>query len=400
MLVILRNSIFIKHINYYCNFIINLKKKIIRTSTIPASLEVFLKGFLNRLSEEYEVLAVSSPGERLDIVREREGVRTIGIPMERHISIFKDLVSLYRLILLFRKEKPSVVHSMTPKAGLLSMLAAKITSVPVRIHTFTGLIFPTSVGLKRRVLIFMDKLICWCATYINPEGRGVANDLKKYHITNKPLHIVANGNVRGVDMEWYKGTEQVLEQANQIRIKDSFTFCFVGRLVRDKGINELSSAFNKLTQEFPHVRLILLGDYEHELDPLTDETKDIIQQNSHIISVGRQLDIRPFLAASDAFVFPSYREGFPNSVLEAGALGLPAIVTDINGCNEIIIQGENGEIIQPRDEEALYNKMKEWILEPEKVIYMAEKSRKLVEDRFEQKMIWNELLNTYKELLN
>lgn len=312
------------------------RKMIIRTSTIPASLEVFLKGFLNRLSEEYEVLAVSSPGERLDIVREREGVRTIGIPMERHISIFKDLVSLFRLILLFRKEKPSVVHSMTPKAGLLSMLAAKITSVPVRIHTFTGLIFPTSVGLKRRVLIFMDKLICWCATYINPEGRGVANDLKKYNITNKPLHIVANGNVRGVDMEWYKGTEHVLEQANQIRIKDSFTFCFVGRLVRDKGINELSSAFNKLTQEFPHVRLILLGDYEHELDPLTDETKDIIQQNSHIISVGRQQDIRPFLAASDAFVFPSYREGFPNSVLEAGALGLPAIVTDINGCNEII----------------------------------------------------------------
>lgn len=375
-------------------------KKIIRTSTIPDSLEIFLKGFLKILSNEYEVLAVSSPGEQLDIVREREGVRTVAISMERHINICKDLVSLFRLIRLFRKERPSIVHSMTPKAGLLSMLAAKITGVPVRIHTFTGLIFPTSNGLKRNVLIFMDKIICRCATYINPEGRGVANDLTKYRITNKPLHIIANGNVRGVDMDWYKRTEQVLEQAKQIRIKDSFTFSFVGRLVRDKGINELTYAFNKLTQSFPHIRLILIGWYEEKLDPLTTETIDIIQRNSQIISVGRQQDIRPFLAASDAFVFPSYREGFPNSVLEAGALGLPAIVTDINGCNEIIVPGKNGDIIPPRDEHALYEKMKEWILNPDKVALMAGNSRKFIEERFEQKMIWNELLKVYKNLLN
>jgi glycosyltransferase involved in cell wall biosynthesis len=375
-------------------------KKIIRISTVPVSLEVFLKGFLRVLSHDFEVVAVSSPGEKLEKIHEREGVRTVAVPMERHIAIFKDMVSLFRLIRLFAKERPDMVHSLTPKAGLLAMLAAWITGVPVRVHTFTGLVFPTSKGLKLQILILMDKVICACATFINPEGKGVARDLKHYHITNKPLHIIANGNVRGVDMNWYDRTNEVLEHAKKIRVNDSFTFCFVGRLVRDKGVNELAQAFDHLSKLSPRVRLILIGGSEETLDPLSSETKEIIQQNKRIDWVGHQSDIRPFLAASDAFVFPSYREGFPNGVLEAGALGLPAIVTDINGCNEIIIQGENGEIIPPRDENALYEKMKEWVEQPEKLAAMASKARGMVESRFEQSMVWNALLLEYKRLLD
>ena len=375
-------------------------KKIIRISTVPASLEGFLKGFLKELSRYYEVVAVSSPGDSLDIVHKREGVRTVSVPMERHISILKDFVSLIRLILLFQKEKPYIVHSMTPKAGLLAMVAAWVVRVPVRMHTFTGLVFPTSSGVKRMILILMDQLICFCANYVNPEGKGVANDLKQFKITDKPLHIIANGNVRGVDLSWYNRTEDVVEQAKLIRMPDFFTFCFVGRLVGDKGINELVLAFNKLSEEYSHVRLILIGDFEENLDPLANETKVIIHQNKQLEYVGRQSDVRPFLAASDAFVFPSYREGFPNSVLEAGALGLPAIVTDINGCNEIIIQGENGEIIPPRDEKALYEKMKEWVESPQKVAYMAKNARPLIEERYDQKLVWNALLEEYKRLTN
>lgn len=374
-------------------------KKIIRISTVPGTLEVLLNGFLKVLTQEYEVIAVSSPGPRLDIVREREGVRTIGIPMERQISVGKDIVSLIRLIILFARERPDIVHSKTPKAGLLSMVAALITGVPVRIHTFTGLIFPTSTGFKRRILILMDKVICSCATYVNPEGRGVAHDLKLYRITKKPLHIIANGNVRGVNMKWYDRTEDVLESAREIRKDERFTFCFVGRLVGDKGINELIQAFNRLSKLHPHVRLILLGKYENELDPLENETMEIIKKNDCIESYGRQTDVRPFLAASNAFVFPSFREGFPNSVLEAGALGLPSIVTDINGCNEIIISGENGEIIPPRNEDALFVKMKEWVEHPERLETMASKARCMVETRFEQSVIWGAWLDEYRWLL-
>ena len=120
------------------------RKKIIRSSTVPQSLETFCKGILKELSEQYEVIALSSPGEALDIIEKREGVRTIAVPMERHISILKDLKSLFALIRVFRNERPDMVHSITPKAGLLCMMAAWWTRVPVRIHTFTGLVFPTS----------------------------------------------------------------------------------------------------------------------------------------------------------------------------------------------------------------------------------------------------------------
>lgn len=374
-------------------------KKLIRISTVPTSLDVFLKGFLKELSEKYEVVAVSSPGEELAQIGEREGVRTVAVAMERHISILKDMVSLYRLIVLFARERPNMVHSITPKAGLLAMLAAWFTRVPVRIHTFTGLVFPTSTGVKRQILILMDRVICGCATYINPEGRGVANDLKQYGITRKPLHIIANGNVRGVDMRWYSCTEEVVKQSELMRENDCFTFCFVGRLVGDKGINELIQAFTRLSDIYPKVRLLLVGGREDSLDPLQEDTLVKIRTNERIVSVGSQRDVRPYLAASDAFVFPSYREGFPNVVLEAGAMGLACIVTDINGSNEIIIPGENGEIIPPRNENALYNKMKEWVEQPEKVSAMAAKARELVAGRYEQKLVWNALFEEYRKLV-
>ena len=185
-----------------------MPKKIIRTSTVPTSLASLLKGQLMRLNQDYDLLAVSSPGERLELVKEREGVKTIAVSMERQIAISKDLQSLIRLILLFAKEKPDMVHSITPKAGLLSMLAAKITRVPVRMHTFTGLIFPTSKGFKKQLLIAMDRLTCFCATHVNPEGEGVKRDLMNYKITSKPLKILANGNVNGIDLASFRSEER------------------------------------------------------------------------------------------------------------------------------------------------------------------------------------------------
>ena len=381
------------------------KKKIIKTSTIPASLNTFCKGQLKMLSEHYEVVAVSSPEKELKWIEEREGVRTIEVPMERHISIVKDLKSLYKMIQVFRKEKPYIVHSMTPKAGLISMWAGKICGVPVRMHTYTGLVFPTTTGMKQKILIWMDKLLCSCATYINPEGQGVANDLKKFKITKKPLHIIGNGNVRGIDAEYWKRTNDERKTKDEERkTKDEernsslkskvFTFVFVGRIVGDKGINELIEAFKRLK---PHsAKLVLVGTFEEKLDPVKPETKQEIDKNTNIEWVGRQADVRPFYEQADAFVFPSYREGFPNTVLEAGAMGLPSIVTNINGANEIIIPEENGLIIPSKDSDALYQAMQRFIDEPELVKKMANNARKMVIDRYEQKYIWGELLKVYQ----
>ena len=374
-----------------------MKKKSIRISTIPLSLDVLLQGQLRMLSEHYEVVGVSSPGEELDKVAKREGIRTIAVPMERKISPFKDLVSLFRLIRLFHREKPWMVHSLTPKAGLLAMMAAWICRVPVRIHMFTGLVFPTTSGLKQKILMATDSITCACATNILPEGKGVKKDLEHFRITSKPLQIIGNGNINGIDLEFFDRTPEVMEQAEKYRKEEVVTFCFVGRIVRDKGMNELVAAFQRLHQAYPNTRLILVGPFEEKLDPVLPKTRQVIERHAAIEWMGWQNDIRPFLAASEVFVFPSYREGFPNVVLQAGAMGLPSIVTDINGSSEIITEGVNGFIIPSQDEEALYKAM-EKLLDTEERRKLAQQARPQIANRYERKALWKELLKFYRSL--
>ena len=374
-----------------------MKKKSIRISTIPLSLDVLLQGQLRMLSEHYEVVGVSSPGEELDKVAQREGIRTIAVPMERKISPFKDLVSLFRLIRLFHREKPWMVHSLTPKAGLLAMTAAWICRVPVRIHMFTGLVFPTTTGLKQKILMATDSITCACATNVLPEGKGVKKDLEHFRITSKPLQIIGNGNINGIDLEFFDRTPEVLELAEKYRKEEVVTFCFVGRIVRDKGMNELVAAFQRLHQAYPNTRLVLVGPFEEKLDPVLPETRQAIEQHAAIEWMGWQNDIRPFLAASEVFVFPSYREGFPNVVLQAGAMGLPSIVTDINGSSEIISEGVNGSIIPSQDEEALYKAM-EKLLDTEERRKLAQQARPQIANRYERKALWKELLKFYRSL--
>ena len=376
--------------------------KIIRSTTVAESLG-FCRGLLRELREEdgYEVVAVSSPDRRLDEVAEREGVRTVAVPMERHISPLKDLKSLINLVRAFRKERPTMVHSMTPKAGLLSMMAAWMTRVPVRVHTFTGLVFPTATGLTQKILILTDRITCACATHVIPEGEGVKNDLTNYRITKKPLKVLCHGNVRGIDLEHYNPElPEVKAEAAKLRKDGVFTFVFVGRLVGDKGINELVGAFERLHKEYPATRLLLVGPEESNLDPLKPETLAKIKENPSIEAVGSQPDVRPWFVAADVLVFPSYREGFPNVVIEAGAMGLPSIVTDINGSREIIIEGRNGIIIPARDEDALYQAMKQMADNPDQLKSMASEARPLIASRYEQSYVRRCLKEYYKEIIN
>lgn len=374
--------------------------KILRATTIPMSLDIFCKGMLRELSCKYEVIALTSPGKEIQAIKEREKVRVIEISIERHISIGKDIVSLWHIIKTFWKEKPTMVHSMTPKAGLLCMMAAWLTRVPIRVHTFTGLVFPTATGLKRKVLMATDWLTCACATHIIPEGEGVKNDLLNNGITKKPMRVLGYGNVKGVDMEYYRVSEEIRVKSEELRKPDTFTFLFVGRIVGDKGINELCEAFDKLSS-MANVRLLLVGPYEDSLDPISQKSKDIIEQNPAIESVGGKFgdDLLPYYAASDCFVFPSYREGFPNTVLEAGAMGLPSIVTDINGSREIIIEGENGVIVKPQNADALYEAMLNMVKNKEDRERMAGNARKMIADRFEQGFVRKCLYDFYDEIL-
>lgn len=376
--------------------------KLIKTSTIPESMNILLKGQLKFLGEFFDITAVSGENSYLEELIDRENVQVFPIEMQRKISPINDFVSLVKLYFYLRKVKPTIIHSITPKAGLLSMLAGKMAGVPIRMHTFTGLIFPTRTGFMQKLLIKMDQLLCWAATNIYPEGKGVESDLKKFNITTKPLKVIANGNVNGIDLDHYskKGINNnvtdLLKEELHIE-KDDFVFIFVGRIVGDKGINELIKAFILLKSK--NIKLLLLGTFEEELDPLQKDTYNEIQRNDNIITAGFQQDVRPYFLISDALVFPSYREGFPNVVMQAGAMELPSIVSDINGCNEIIVQDENGLIVPSRNVEKLQNAMQQMINNKENYLKMKSNARKMIEKRYDQNFVWQALLDEYKRLL-
>lgn len=343
----------------------------------------------------YDMIAVSSPGEFLKELRDRDGFTVYEVPMARHISLTGDIRSLFKMIKVFRKERPQMVHSMTPKAGLICMMAGWLTRVPVRIHTFTGLVWPASNGFKRKVLMATDALTCACATHVIPEGQGVMNDLQA-HITKKPMKVLGFGNVRGVDMERF-----IPERLKSNDTPHPFTFLFVGRIVGDKGINELVEAFVKLNGKYPDTRLVFVGGYEKNLDPLKPETLQRIERCGAIETHGYKTgdDLLMEYMKADCFIMPSYREGFPNTVMEAGAMGLPSIVTDINGSREIIVDGENGLIVPPQTVQPLYDAMERMMNDKELREKMQKNARPMIESRFERSFVQRCLMEFYDEVL-
>ena len=375
--------------------------KVIRACTVPQSIG-FVVGMIPDLTKEYEVGVLSSPGvEWAMLDKYGDAVKRLEVTMERHISPLRDLRSLWRLVRVFRRERPDMVHSMTPKAGLLCMLAAWITRVPVRVHMFTGLVFPTATGLKRRILMATDRLTCACATHVLPEGEGVKRDLLDNGITRKPIKVLGYGNCRGIDLDRFDPTlPEIQAEAAKLRKPEVFTFIAIGRLVGDKGINELVAAFSRLNRELPATCLILVGPQEKELDPLSPATLLEIESNPAIEAVGNQADVRPWLAAADCHVLASYREGFPNVVIEAGAMGLPQIVTDINGANEIIINGRNGVIVPPKNADAIHASMSRMATDPAFRSVLAANARPLIASRYEQSYVRRCLKEYYKEILN
>lgn len=377
--------------------------KLIRITTVPISLDKLLEGQMSFLKNNYEIIAISSNDSQLKKIGVKENIRTFCVEMTRKITPIKDLKSIWKLYRFLRREKPLIVHSITPKAGLLSMISAKLAGVPIRIHTFTGLIFPTRKGILQKVLVSTDRLLCSCATHVYPEGKGVMQDLIDYGITNKPLKVLANGNINGIDINYFDPSLYNQNQKSELKtilgINDlDFVFIFVGRLVGDKGINELITAFESISNNNKQVKLILVGSQEPELDPLNQETIQTINNNKNIISVGFQSDVRPYFSISNCLAFPSYREGFPNVVMQAGAMGVASIVTNINGCNEIIIEGKNGTIIPSKNIEYLESKMTKFINDKTYVESLALNAREMIVSRYERNVVWNAILDEYKRI--
>ncbi len=381
-----------------------MKTKLFRITTIPESLKILLKGQHKFMSENgFEVIGVASKGNALDEISQDENIRVFGINMTRKISPFKDILSVYYLFKILKKEKPIIVHSHTPKAGIVSMLASKLADVPIRLHTVAGLPLMEAKGNKRKLLNFVEKVTYACATNVYPNSKGLFQFIVNEElVSSNKLKVIANGSSNGIDTSYFDSVCVSEVQRHELLTKldinkNDFIFVFVGRLVGDKGINELIEAFSKIND--CKVKLLLVGNFEHDLDPLLKETINKIDRNQNIISVGFQKDVRPYFAISNCLVFPSYREGFPNVVMQAGAMGLPSIVSDINGCNEIIEEGINGTIIPSKDIESLFYSMYKMINNEMWRNQLASKARDKIVSHYEQQVVWEAILNEYKSLL-
>lgn len=378
--------------------------KLVRITTVPISLKILLKGQHRFMSQNgLEVVGVASQGKELCEVADEEGIRTVPIHMSREMTPWQDLKSLWQMWAFLRNEKPQIVHTHTPKAGIIGMLAAKLAGVPHRLHTVAGLPLMETTGIKRMILDFVEKITYACATKVYPNSKGLYDFILSNKYTDKEkLKVIANGSSNGIDTLHFSPAQVQDGQKMQLRqelgiLPDDFVFVFVGRLVGDKGINELVSAFSE--SDIPKAKLLLVGGEERELDPLKAETITEMERNPDIISVGFQKDVRPYLAISHCLVFPSYREGFPNVVMQAGAMALPSIVSDINGCNEIVIEGENGLIVPIKNQSELKKAMcRIW---EDSTLYqrLKENSRGLITSRYEQAVVWNALLEEYHTIL-
>lgn len=381
-----------------------MKKKLIRITTVPISLEKLLTGQLQFMNSYYEVVAVSSEKENLEKLGKNQGLSVFPVTMTRKITPIQDFIAIVKLFFFLKREKPFIVHTHTPKAGLVGMVAAKMAGVPHRLHTVAGLPLLEATGTKRKVLDFVEKILYFCATSVFPNSHGLCDIIKenKYCNPNK-LKVLANGSSNGIDTSHFDPALFPEEQNQNLRAKwgiekEDFVFIFVGRLVKDKGINELVEAYELLLTEKKNIKLLLVGGFENDLDPLLPSTLQKITNNQSVISVGIQNDVRPYFGISDALVFPSYREGFPNVVMQAGAMGLPSVVSNINGCNEIIRNDQNGIIIPVKDTDAIYQAMKKLIDEEELMKKLQQNSRSMIVSRFEQKLIWEALLQEYNQL--
>lgn len=378
------------------------KPILIRVTTVPISLKVLLKGQLRFMSDYFEVIGVSSGGEMLNKVAASENVRVVPIQMTRKVTPFRDILAIYQMYRLFSQTKPHIVHSHTPKAGLIAMFAAKLAGVPNRLHTVAGLPLMEANGIKKALLIFVERLIYACSTNVYPNSKGLKKYIESLNITeNEKLNVIGSGSSNGIDCDYYHPSHvsdtEIEQVRNKYRLSESdMVFCFIGRLVKDKGLNELVAAFSELCGE--GIKLLLVGNFEEELDPLSDDTMALMKQCENIILTGYQEDVRPFLKVSDAVVFPSYREGFPNVPMQAGCFNLPCIVSDINGCNEIIEDMENGIIVPTKDVDSLKDAMRLLIDNVDVRQEMGSVARDRIVDNFSQRRIWEKLLDVYQKI--
>lgn len=343
--------------------------RLCRVVTVPLTFQTLLREQLRCIvAHRIDLTLVADPGAELDAVAADVGAAVASVPMRRQPAPFVDLLAAVRLSRVLSRNRFDIVHSSTPKAGLLTALAGTLARVPVRLHTFTGQPWIELTGVRRQIPRMCDGLVARLATNCYADSQSQKEFLvREGLVPSDKIAVLGFGSISGVDLARFSratwGGPMSALTRRELGIPGAApVIVFVGRVTRDKGICELLSAFGLVSQKIPDAHLMLVGPFEPERDPLPPETADRLRRHGRVRVVGFSPNPEKYLAAADIFCLPSYREGFGSVVIEAAAMGLPAVVTRVTGLVDAVVDGETGLVVPPKDSPALASALEHLLL--------------------------------------
>jgi glycosyltransferase involved in cell wall biosynthesis len=366
-----------------------VKPRLVFAVTVPVTANLLLRGQLRYLSEWFDISVISSPGPELDEVAAREGVRVIGIPIEREIAPAADARSLARITGELRALKPQIINASTAKAGLLGMLAAAALRIPARIYQLRGLRLETEVGAKRAVLGATERIAAACAHVVlcNSESLRAAYVAAGFAPASKCV-VLGAGSSNGVDLARFASTAERQARARELRHElgiaaDAPVIGFIGRPVADKGIGELLAAFDRVRKTLPTTRLVVVG-----AGFAGDRATDELAARRDVVLVPRVAEAAPYYAMMNVLAFPSLREGFPNAPLEAAAAGVPTVALRVTGVVDVIVDGETGRLVAQNDTRGFSEALLAYLHDPDLCRKDGERARRRAVSDFAREQVW------------
>lgn len=377
-----------------------IKMKVCFVAAVDSTVKVFLVDHIKAISQFFSVdIAVNTPNKSFlkpfDV-----DVPVVQIGIKREISIFSDAKTVIELYALFRRKRYDIVHSVTPKAGLLSMIAGYLANVPVRIHIFTGQVWVTRKGLSRWFLKTLDRILVLCATHILVDSRSQRDFLIEQGIvSNEKSTVLADGSICGVDTDKFSPNVEARKRIRkEYGISESdVVFLYLGRLNRDKGLLDLAHSFNEVCSKYDNTHLVIVGPDEQGVG---EEVESICASCKQKVHIAGYTDVpEQYFASADVFCLPSYREGFGVVIIQAASAGIPSIGTKIYGVVDTIEDGKTGLLYNPRDVDGLTSKMIEMIKRPDLRKTMGTNARIRASEKFSKGIVTKALVNYYKSLL-
>jgi len=375
------------------------KKKICFIATLELSVKVFLTEHMRRMQKKFDLSVAVSTDNLFFLEPYGVDVRIIPIKIERDVDLMSDVKSLFYLYRLFKRERFSIIHSIMPKSGLLSMVAGLLAMVPIRVHTFTGQVWKNSTGLRRFILKTMDRILAMCATRVLVDSHSQREFLiAEGVVSRKKSFVIAHGSICGVDIERFRFNAEArgaIREEYGVKPCD-IVFCYLGRMKRDKGVLDLARAFSVLCGKYQSGHLLVVGPDEEGID---DEIKKICAQHAgKVHTFGYTKEPEKYMSAADVFCLPSYREGFGLVIAEAGAVGIPSIGSKIYGIVDIVEDGVTGYLFEPAAYFNLMQKMSKFMEDPSLIRTMGKKARLNVLEKYTKEKVVSAMASFYEEL--